>query len=136
MKKQEHGSGKMTNKTDDEVFYDLHPIDNMDFARTVVKTLKRLPEDVYEYAIENIFFVSGASCMINLNDSRNTFGKNKLVIIAEEDKSLEDAIAHEIAHAFLIHNNYDISETDPHKHEREANNLIMKWGFNAANPYV
>jgi len=111
-------------KTDDEVWYDLTEYDMQDILRfALCRVLKKLPEEVYDYVIENIYFVDGSSKMIPLSEVKRC-RKKQIVIIEPKDLKDDFTIAHEIAHTFLKHKPFTTKNI-----EIEADKLAEKWGF-------
>jgi hypothetical protein len=115
-------------KTDDEVWYDLSEYDMTDNLRfALLRVLKKIPEEVYDYAIENIYFTDGSSQMIPLNEIKK-HRKKQIGIIEPKDLKDEFTIAHEIAHAFLKHT-LPQPLVEIKNQEMEADKLAEKWGF-------
>ena len=111
-------------KTNDQVWYDLTEYDMEDNLRfALCRVLKKIPEEVYDYVIENIYFIEGSSQMIPLNEVKK-YRKKQIVIIEPKDLKDEFTIAHEIAHAFLKHKPFTTKNI-----EMEADKLAEKWGF-------
>jgi Zn-dependent peptidase ImmA (M78 family) len=114
-------------KTDDEVWYDLTEYDMTDNLRfALLRVLKKIPEEVYDYVIENVYFTEGFSRMIPLNELKK-IRKKQIVIIEPKDLKDEFTIAHEIAHAFLKHKLF--TTTKNIEMEMEADKLAEEWGF-------
>jgi hypothetical protein len=69
-------------------------------------------------------------------------GKRLLIVISEKDKdaqTIEDYIAHEIAHCYLKHPDFPypkLTKEIADEQERQANQLIIKWGFSPTNNLV
>jgi hypothetical protein len=92
----------------------------------ILKTVKKLPEDVYEYVVRNVQFEKAMDCCLPLPQVK----KNFLVMLKKN--ASEATIAHEIAHAYLKHPAYtDISAEQAEKFEKDAKNLSSKWLKNA-----
>jgi Zn-dependent peptidase ImmA (M78 family) len=114
----------------EQIAYDLNmwhePNDKVTIA--IAKVLQKLPQEVYDYAIERIFFefvpVSGMA--IRLSAIRRE--KKYMVVIKNRDPYV---IAHEIAHSHLGHGNRQGANSVRmyDKDEMEAQFLAEKWGF-------
>ena len=88
----------------------------------IINTVKKLPDEVYEYVIKNVQFEKAMDCCLPIPEVK----KNFLVLVKEE--ASEDRIAHEIAHAYLKHPAYtNISVEQAEKFEEEAKVLSRKW---------
>jgi Zn-dependent peptidase ImmA (M78 family) len=115
-------------KTDDEVWYDLTQYDITDnFRFALLPVLKKIPEEAYDYTIENVYFVWGNSQMIPLIEITK-YSKKQIIIIEPKDLKDEFTIAHEIAHAFLKHKPFTTKNI-----EMEADKLAEEWGFKKAS---
>jgi hypothetical protein len=86
----------------------------------LLNTLVRLPEDVYEFAVEKISFHAGQSQTVQV------YGMDKPYMIILKRTDSESLIAHEIAHAYLSHTQTKSGLTDQ---ETQADELRKKWGF-------
>jgi len=119
-------SKKGLKRTLDEVHYDLGGVhgleENSKTYNRLLKTLQRLPNDVYDYAIKNILFVDSTSQAIPVNQLRE-LEKEYVVVLRKPSRF---TIAHEIAHAFLKHKMFWESNITQ---EDEADRLAESWGF-------
>ena len=112
-------------------------VDGLDFELdfqlipSVIKALKKLPEDVIAWTAKNIVLVSSrdnVNWFQNLEDYRD---KKGFVVLCSNWKESDEAtqayiIAHEIAHAKLGHRK--TSQDDIYdNHEKEADELAKKW---------
>ena len=134
----------------DGIYYQLPclstPSDDRDEKKIIAKTLERLPVEIREEVITEVIFIysswSGFVSQIfisqHLKDSeikKDYFGdyieiQQPIIILnfKEMEKNREmDYIAHEIAHFILRH--YSMENRNNPYNEREADNLIDKWGF-------
>jgi hypothetical protein len=115
-------------KTDDEVWYDLTEYDITDnFRFALLPVLKKIPQEAYDYAIKNIYFVEGRSRMIPLTEIKKC-KKKQIVIIEPKDLKDEFTIVHEITHAFLKHA-FPSPTLETKNQEMEADKLAEEWGF-------
>jgi Zn-dependent peptidase ImmA (M78 family) len=117
---------------DDEIWYDMDGLNNLDFYPNLLKkvftVLKKIPEEVYDYIMKNIVIFGynhkDKGEFINIEYWNGIHIKGLIKLKSSET---EFTIAHEIAHAFLKHeNNQNIKEKD---NEKEADDLAIKWGF-------
>jgi hypothetical protein len=91
-------------------------------AMKIINTVKKLPDNVYEYVIKNVQFEKAMDCCLPLPELKKSF-----LVLVKENAS-EVTIAHEIAHAYLKHPAYtDISAEQAEKFEKEAKALSSKW---------
>jgi hypothetical protein len=88
--------------------------------KRLLNTLARLPEEVYQFTLQNISFHAGQSQTIQVKEI------NKLYMIILKRTDSESLIAHEIAHAYL---NYTQTKNKSSDQEAEADTLRKKWGF-------
>jgi hypothetical protein len=88
--------------------------------KRLLNTLARLPEEVYQFTIQNISFHAGQSQTIQVDE----INKRYMIILKRTDS--ESLIAHEIAHAYL---NYNKTKNKSPDQETEAEELRKKWGF-------
>jgi len=86
----------------------------------LLNTLSRLPEEVYRFTLQNIFFHAGQSQTIQVDEISKPF----MIILKRTDS--ESIIAHEIAHAYLYYINEKSRSQDL---EAQAERLRRKWGF-------
>ena len=90
----------------------------------VVETLAKLPNDVQEFVDENVQFIEGRASTIR----RKQIIEKPFLIILRSNNS-EFTIAHEVAHAWLNHDDKE-ADKDPSiydKNEKAANQLAKKW---------
>jgi hypothetical protein len=88
----------------------------------IINTVKKLPDNVYDYVIKNVQFEKAMDCCLPLPEVKKSF-----LVLVKKDAS-EGAIAHEIAHAYLKHPAYtEISVEQAEKFEEEARILSSKW---------
>jgi len=100
-----------------------------ELAMKIINTVKKLPDDVYEYVVENVQFEKAMDCCLPLPEIKKNF-----LVLVQEDAS-EASIAHEIAHAYLKHPAYtNISVEQAEKFEKEAKALSSKWLKNTEFP--
>jgi hypothetical protein len=85
----------------------------------LLNTFVRLPEEVYEFAVEKISFHAGQSQMVQVKEMRKPY----MIILKRTDS--ESLIAHEIAHAYLSHTQAK-GRLDQ---EVQADELRKQWGF-------
>ena len=112
----------MTQKNIEEIRQDFKFKLEPKLAELIVKTLQKLPDDIYKYTLENVQFEKSMDCCLPLPQIKKPF----LVMVKED--ATESKIAHEIAHAYLKHPAYtDISVEQAEKFEEEAKNLASKW---------
>lgn len=91
----------------------------------LINALCRLPEEIYVFTTENIYFNSSHSSTVPLKEVSKPF----MVILNKSDS--QSVIAHEIAHAYL---NHHLSSGIGDKQEEKAEELRKKWGFRAKIP--
>lgn len=111
----------------EDIHYDLDPfyLMNNEFVEALLRVLKKLPEDAYEFAITKIHYIEPSDQMISMEDLKR-LKREAIVVISDIN---EDTIAHEIAHAFLGHTMNIYPHHIEDTHEEKANELIVKWGF-------
>jgi hypothetical protein len=85
----------------------------------LLNTLSRLPEDVYQFTLQQISFHAGQSQTVQVEE----IDKPYMIILKRTDS--ESLIAHEIAHAYLCFTKAQ-SKSDQ---EAQADDLRKKWGF-------
>ncbi len=112
---------------------EYHMLAETDAQHLLVEVLSRLPSSIREKVLDDenglFFYVtnsdeSGGGASVNLPDSAKTviwFDERSLILNEQKAKHL---IAHEIAHYVLGHK--VPAEKDM---EREAENLVRRWGF-------
>ena len=86
---------------------------------SLLNTLCRIPEDVYQFTVQNISFIAGQSQTLQVKE----IGKPYMIILKRTDS--ESLIAHEIAHAYLSFS----KATGGSDEEAQADELRKKWGF-------
>jgi hypothetical protein len=112
----------MTKESFEQINRKLNLKLDQELSVKILETVKKLPEDVYEYVTMNVQFEKAMDCCLPLPQVKKTF-----LVLVKEDAS-EATIAHEIAHAYLKHPAYtDISTEQAEKFEREAKALSSKW---------
>jgi hypothetical protein len=112
----------MTKESFEQINRKLNLKLDQELSVKIMETVKKLPEDVYEYVIMNVQFEKAMDCCLPLPQVK----KNFLVLVKKG--ASEATIAHEIAHAYLKHPAYtDISAEQAEKFEREAKVLSSKW---------
>ena len=112
----------MTGKTFDQVSRELNLKLSPELNMKIINTVKKLPDEVYEYVIKNVQFEKAVDCCLPIPEIK----KNFLVLVQKETS--EAKIAHEIAHAYLKHPAYtNISVEQAEKFEEEAKVLSSKW---------
>lgn len=97
----------------------------------IIKTLQKLPKDVYSFVIENIQFEEAMDCCLPIPEIKKSF-----LVLVQKDASI-CKIAHEIAHAYLKHPAYtNISVQKGKEFEEQATELAEKWlGCVSENSY-
>jgi hypothetical protein len=85
----------------------------------LLNTLSRLPEEVYQFTLQQISFHAGQSQTVQVEE----INKPYMIILKRTDS--ESLIAHEIAHAYLCFTKAQ-SKSDQ---EAQADDLRKKWGF-------
>jgi len=110
---------EVDSKSDIDEFIHLAQRWNTLYKR-LLNTLARLPEEAYQFTIQNISFHAGQSQTIQVDE----INKRYMIILKRTDS--ESLIAHEIAHAYLNYNKTKNKSTDQ---ETEAEELRKKWGF-------
>jgi len=112
----------MTGRTFEQISRELNLKLNPELNMKIVSSVKKLPDEVYEYVVRNIQFEKAMDCCLPLPEIKKSF----LVLVKEE--ASEVTITHEIAHAYLKHPAYtDISVKQAEKFEEEAKTLSSKW---------
>jgi len=97
----------------------------------IIKTLQKLPKDIYSFVIENVQFEEAMDCCLPIPEIKKSF-----LVLVQKDASI-CKIAHEIAHAYLKHPAYtNISVQKAKEFEEQATELAEKWlGCNSENSY-
>ena len=97
----------------------------------IIKTLQKLPKDIYNFVIENIQFEEAMDCCLPVLEIKKSF-----LVLVQKDTSI-CKIAHEIAHAYLKHPAYtNISVQKAKEFEKQAIELAEKWlGCASENSY-
>jgi len=112
----------MSEKTFEQVSRELNLQLNPKLNMKIINTVKKLPNEIYEYVLRNVQFEKAMDCCLPTPEIK----KNFLVLVKEE--ASEAQIAHEIAHAYLKHPAYtNISVEQAEKFEEEAKILSIKW---------
>jgi hypothetical protein len=112
----------MTGKSVEMINRELDLKLNRELALKIINTVKKLPDDIYEYVLRNIQFEKAMDCCLPLPEVRKNF-----LVLVKEDAS-EATIAHEIAHAYLKHPAYtNISVEQAKRFEEEARKLSNNW---------
>ena len=88
--------------------------------KRLLNTLARLPEEVYQFTLQQISFHAGQSQTIQVKEVKKPY----MIILKRTDS--ESLIAHEIAHAYL---NYTRTKNKSDAQETDADELRKKWGF-------
>jgi IrrE N-terminal-like domain len=97
----------------------------------LVRSLARLPAAVREFAIDECVFVSIGKSVRGLCRPTTMVGEARWMIVLDErlaPSSIETAVAHEVAHAYLGHDLGDTSTTHEEV-EAAARQLAREWGF-------
>lgn len=87
--------------------------------KRLLNALSRLPEEVYQFTLQNVTFHAGQSQTIQVEEIKKPY----MIILKRTDS--ESLIAHEIAHAYLKYNKTKNSSDQ----EVEADELRKNWGF-------
>jgi len=97
----------------------------------IIKTLQKLPKDIYNFVIENVQFEEAMDCCLPIPEIKKSF-----LVLVQKDASI-CKIAHEIAHAYLKHPAYtNISVQKAREFEKQAMELAEKWlGCVSENSY-
>jgi hypothetical protein len=112
----------MTGKSFEQISRELNLKLDSELTMKVINTVKKLPDDVYEYVIRNVQFEKAMDCCLPLPEIKKSF-----LVLVKGDAS-EATISHEIAHAYLKHPAYtNISVEQAEKFEEEAKALSDKW---------
>ena len=112
----------MTRRTFEQTSRELNLKLDKELSLKIINTVKKLPENVYDYVMRNVQFEKAMDCCLPLPEIKKSF-----LVLVKNDAS-EVAIAHEIAHAYLKHPAYtDISVEQAEKFEEEARTLSSKW---------
>jgi hypothetical protein len=118
----------MTRKSCEQISRELNLELEPELNLRIINTVKKLPEDIYEYIVRNVQFEKAMDCCLPLPEVKKSF-----LVLVSEDAS-EGKIAHEIAHAYLKHPAYThISVKQAEKFEEEAKTLSSKWLENATS---
>lgn len=108
----------------EKIHYDLdcQTVSDPALMRNIVKTISHIPQDHYDFIINNIMFLEFNAICQGQTISRKNIQKAFLILL--KPPSNQNIIAHEIAHALLNHTlGAEINQ------EKEADDLIEKWGF-------
>ena len=112
----------MTGKSVELITRELDLKLDRELALKIINTVRKLPEDIYEYVLRNVQFEKAMDCCLPLPEIKKNF-----IVLVKEDAS-EATIAHEIAHAFLKHPAYtDVSVEQANKFEEDAKALSNAW---------
>ena len=119
----------MTRKSFEQISRELNLKLDSELTMKVINTVKKLPDEVYEYVVRNVQFEKAMDCCLPLPEIKKNF-----LVLVNEDAS-EATISHEIAHAYLKHPAYtNISVEQAEKFEEEAKALSDKWLEKTASP--
>jgi Zn-dependent peptidase ImmA (M78 family) len=114
-------------KTYDEIHYDLNGLCDFnecsEIYQRILKVLQKIPENVYDFVIEAVYFSDPITQVIRIKDM-SKFKKQYIAIINK--KASEFTIAHEIAHAWLGHKMFSEKSIEQ---EKQANEQARAWGF-------
>ena len=129
----------------EEIFYNLNiigdvTIDDEIYKRILVETLLRLTEEIRNKILDEVLFIFTTAYETTFplffpNPQKKQEIEQKCIILnlalyekeTKTHKGIEDIIAREIAHIILDH----FGSSDQN-FEKEADDLIEKWGFNRA----
>ena len=112
----------MTRRSVERINRELDLKLDRDLALKIINTVKKLPDDIYEYVLRNVQFEKAMDCCLPLPEVKKNF-----LVLVKEDAS-EATIAHEIAHAYLKHPAYtNISVEQAKRFEDEARKLSKNW---------
>ena len=148
---------KIKKRNEEEIIYDKlnvlneTPIEDTKYIAFIVKTIQRLPIRIRKKVLNNVRFILinattyGACRGLNFSEivknvrkiEKGYLVRKRIQLILlnfyameQRKKSKEyiiNVIAHEISHYILGHS--DISKRGRPNNERDADNLIEKWGF-------
>ena len=112
----------MKDKKLEEVHFALDAQLPIVLVAKIVETLAKLPNEVQDFVEGNVQFIEGRASTIR---KEQIIEKSFLIILRKNNS--EFTIAHEVAHAWLNHddNQADLSIYD--KNQKEANQLAKKW---------
>jgi hypothetical protein len=104
-----------------------------DLESAVYRVLQKIPDEVLEYVHETCDFIDIPDSGGKYIDTKKY--RQNLIVLAEniKEEDMEVIIAHEIAHSFLRHGGRMVSVKEDKRREEEADNLIVKWGYNRVN---
>jgi Zn-dependent peptidase ImmA (M78 family) len=88
----------------------------------IAETLAKLPDEVKEFVDKNVQFIEGRASTI----CKEQIIEKPFFIILRTNNS-EFTIAHEVAHAWLNHDERKADSTTYVKNQKEANQLAKKW---------
>lgn len=109
-------------KTIEQISKELNLKLETKIKRNIIKTLQKLPKDIYNFVLENVQFEEAMDCCLPIPEIKKNF-----LVLVQKDASV-CKIAHEIAHAYLKHPAYtNISVQKAKEFEKQAIELAEKW---------
>lgn len=137
----------------DGIVYDLNIVGNMyadneDYGILIAETLQKIPTKIRKNILDTAVFVTDENygCVYSIPITNPKDGKSfkqpiillNFIAMEQISKGIKmDVIAHEIAHFVLEHYKYHPKSLEEHlKQEKEADDLIVQWGFNRSNEEV
>jgi hypothetical protein len=118
-------------KTVEQISKELNLKLDAKIKRKIIKTLQQIPQNIYNFVLENVQFEEAMDCCLPIPEIKKTF-----LVLVQKDASI-CKIAHEIAHAYLKHPAYtNISIEKAKEFEKQAIELAEKWlGCNSEDSY-
>lgn len=148
--KKNQTDGKKWEKSIEEILFSLNLTgdvyaDHEEYRILIAETFLKIPKDVRDKALSKVAFIVDENFgLTTILSTINTNGKeiveqpiillNQLAMEEESRTFKMDVIAHEIAHFTLGHHKTMAGNLDEHlRQEKEADDLIVQWGFNRSN---
>jgi hypothetical protein len=104
---------------------------DFDTQNAIIRSLARMPSMVREFAVDECVFVSVGTAVRGLCRPTAMLADARWLVVVDErlaPSSIETAVAHEVAHAYLNHDIGDTTTTDE-EIEAAARELVRQWGF-------
>ncbi len=104
----------------------------------ICRTVERLPKDVQSFVFDDCVFMSVGRASLGLvmppdRDDELYWARDRwLIFLADElpEEDVDGIIAHEIAHALLGHNRFELFVPgDTERTEQEVADQVKAWGF-------